>query len=47
MEFEDHIALAVDQVNERMNDQVKTINDRLYDIERALFKDGDETDAEE
>ena len=40
VEFEDHIARAVDQVNERMNDHVRTINDRLYDIEKVLFKNG-------
>jgi hypothetical protein len=41
VEFQDHIARAVDEMNERMSDHVSTINDRLYDIEKALFKNGD------
>jgi hypothetical protein len=41
IEFEDHIAKAVAQVNERMNDQIDAINDRLYDLEKVVFKEGD------
>jgi hypothetical protein len=41
IEFEDQIATAVAQVNERMNEQVDAINDRLYDLEKAVFKECD------
>jgi hypothetical protein len=37
--FEDQISTAVSEVNERMNDHTKVINERLFDLEKAVFKD--------
>jgi hypothetical protein len=48
IEFEDQISKAVAQVNDRMNDQVDSINNRLYDLERTVFKEDDQqADREE
>ncbi len=42
--FEDEISAAVAQVNEGVTQHVGTINERLYDLERAVFKTGGPTD---
>jgi type VI protein secretion system component VasK len=48
LEFEDHIARAVAEINERMNEQIATINDRLFDVEKVVFKEADDdADVEE
>src|SRR5437764_460960 len=31
---------ALGQLNDRVTNQMETINDRLYDLEKAVFKDG-------
>jgi hypothetical protein len=48
IEFGDRIADAVGELNESLNDHISTINDRLFDLEAAVFKAGGRrTDAEE
>ncbi len=36
---------AVAELNTRVDDQMTTLNDRLYDLEKVVFKDG-ATDAD-
>lgn len=39
--FEDEIAKAVELVNHSVTEHVGTINRRLYDLERAVFKESE------
>jgi hypothetical protein len=39
--FESAIADAVEQVNARTSEHVEMINKRLYDLEKAVFKEAD------
>jgi hypothetical protein len=33
--------MAVSEINARVNEQMTAINDRLYDLEKVVFKDGE------
>lgn len=36
--FREEVVSTADQLNERMTDQMKDINQRLYDLEKQVFK---------
>lgn len=42
VKFADEISTAVAEVNDAVSKHVETINKRLYDLEKAVFKDGDD-----